>query len=228
MNQTTQTQQSLQVSQEELAKTQVLNLTDVQEIANYEKKTSKRPAVLFAIAGILAITLGISYPNIMTAVDAIPSKSKVEPVEIIYADNVLQNIKPNSVTCEFYAPQNPDGTSGRVVYNFIFNEEDKLQRYTMTLSIDALPGNANGITSAQAVYNQYRALDFLPLTGYATNTTYSETGMQSIVSVDLTALDKTKLTSTHNSLGFAIVDENLDDTKEIIIQKYTAKNYNCQ
>ena len=32
MNQTNQTQQSTQVSQEELAKTQVLNLTDVQEI----------------------------------------------------------------------------------------------------------------------------------------------------------------------------------------------------
>ena len=83
MNQTTQTQQSLQVSQEELAKTQVLNLTDVQEIANYEKKTSKRPAALFAFAGILAITLGISYPNIMTAIDAIPSNSKEDSVEII-------------------------------------------------------------------------------------------------------------------------------------------------
>ena len=31
MNQTNQTQQSTQVSQEELAKTQVLNLTDVQD-----------------------------------------------------------------------------------------------------------------------------------------------------------------------------------------------------
>ena len=64
MNQTQQTQQSVQVSQEELAKTQVLNLTDVQEIANFEKKTSKRPAVLFAIAGILAITLAISCTSV--------------------------------------------------------------------------------------------------------------------------------------------------------------------
>lgn len=228
MNQTTQTQQSLQVSQEELAKTQVLNLTDVQEIANYEKKTSKRPAALFAFAGILAITLGISYPNIMTAIDAIPAKTTVEPIEIIYADNVLNNIKPNSVTCGFSNPQNPDGTAGKVSYNFIFNEENQLQRYTMTLNIDALPGNANGLITVQNCYNQYRALDVLTLNGYTSATTYTDTGMQAIITTDLAVLDPATLTPTHNSLGFSRVTDSLGDTKDMIIQKYTASNYICE
>ena len=228
MNQTTQTQQSLQVSQEELAKTQVLNLTDVQEIANYEKKTSKRPAALFAFAGILAITLGVSYPHIMTAIDAIPSKTSNEPVEVIYADNVLQNIKSNELTCSFVSAQNADGTSGKVTYKFIFNEENKLQRYTMTLNLDVLTGRTDALSAIQTVYNQYKALDLSAVNGYEINTSYTETGMQTIVTANLVVIDKATLTPNHNALGFAAVTDNLGDTKEMIIQKYSTNNYICK
>lgn len=228
MNQTNQTQQSAQVSQEELAKTQVLNLTDVQEIANFEKKTSKRPAALFAFAGILAITLGFSYPNIMTAIDAIPSKSTVEPVEVIYADNVLNNVQTNATTCTFTSPYNANGTSGVASYKFIFNEVDELQRYTMTLTFDPQVGNSDGLVAVQNYYNHYRTLDILPLDGYTTATTYTDTGMQTIISVDLTKLDKTQLTATHNSTQFSTVSDNLGDTKTAIIEKYTAKLYVCE
>jgi hypothetical protein len=228
MNQTNQTQQSTQVSQEELAKTQVLNLTDVQEIAKFERKTSKRPAALFAFAGVLAIALGFSYPNIMTAIDAIPSNSKEDSVEIIYADNVLNNIKPNDATCTFTSPNNGDGTSGKVSYKFIFNEDNQLQRYTMTLNLDALAGDVNGLAAVQNYYNQYRVLDVLTLNGYASSTTYTETGMQTIVTADLSVLDKATLTPTHNALGFAQVTDSLGDTKDMIIQKYTLNNYICE
>lgn len=228
MNQTNQVQQSAQVSQEELAKTQVLNLTDVQEIANFEKKTSKRPAALFAFAGILAITLGFSYPNIMTAIDAIPSKAATEPVEIIYADNVLNNIQPNDTTCTFTSPYNANGTSGVASYKFIFNEEDQLQRYTMTLTFDPQVGNANGLVAVQNYYNHYRQLDVLPLEGYTTATTYTDTGMQTIISVDLTKLNKALLTPVHNGTQFSAVTDNLGDAKAAIIQKYSANSYICE
>lgn len=228
MNQTQQTQQSVQVSQEELAKTQVLNLTDVQEIANFEKKTSKRPAVLFAIAGILAITLGVSYPNIMTAVDSISSTSTTEPVEIIYTDNVLNNIQPKDLTCNLTSPNNSDGTSGAVSYKFILDKEDKVQRYTMTLSFAPQAGNAAGLVAVQNYYNQYRQLDVLPLEGYTTATTYTDAGMQTIISVDLTKFNKATLTPTHNALYFALVQDNLGDTKEILTQKYSSMGYVCE
>ena len=229
MNQTQQTQQSAQVSQEELAKTQVLNLTDVQEIADFEKKTSKRPAVLFAIAGFLAITLGFSYANIMNAIDAIPSKSTVEELpEIIYNDNILNNVRVNEMNCTFTSPYNANGTSGVAAYKFIFDENDQLQRYTMTLTFDPQIGNADGVVAVQNYYNQYKTLDVLELYGYQTVTTYTDTGMKTIISVDLTKLDKALLTPTHNSTMFSTVSDNLNDTKATILQKYSASNYLCQ
>ena len=224
-----QVQQSSQVSQEELAKTQVLNLTDVQKIANFEKKTSKRPAILFAFAGILAITLGFSYPNIMTAIDAIPSRSEVtEPTETIRTDNILNQVQLNSVTCTLTSPHNVDGTSGIASYNFIFNEQDQLQRYTMTLTFDPQEGSAEGLVAVQNYYNHYRTIDILPLNGYTSSTIYTDTGMRTIITVDLEKLDKTQLTEKHNSSKFSTVSDNLGDTKDAIIQKYTPANYVCE
>ena len=52
-------------------------------------------------------------------------------------------------------------------------KQNQLQRYTMTLNIDALPGNANGLLTVQNCYNQYRALDVLTLNGYTSATTYT-------------------------------------------------------
>ena len=66
-----QQQSSSEISREELTRTQVLNLQELERVANYERKTSKRPAALFAFAGFLAITMGLLYPNIMMAVDSI-------------------------------------------------------------------------------------------------------------------------------------------------------------
>ena len=39
------------ISTEELAKTQVLNLDDVQKLAKYEKIISKKPALIVALVG---------------------------------------------------------------------------------------------------------------------------------------------------------------------------------
>lgn len=225
-----QLQQSAKVSQEELAKTQVLNFTDVQEIARYERKTSKRPAALFAFAGILAITLGFSYKNIMNAVDAIPSMTSQEPTETIYTDNILNSVKTatNSTVCTYTSPLNGDGTYGVVSYNFIFNESDLLQKYTMTLTLDPEQGNDNGKVAVQNTYNSYKELDVLTINGYQAATTYNKTGMKSVISTDLTVLDKAQLTPKHNASPFTAVSDSLNDTKENIVAKYTAGNYVCK
>ena len=81
-------QSGSQVSQEELAKTQVLNLNDVKALAKYEKKISKKPAILFAIAGLLSISLGFAYPNIMASLDKAPTKQETKNEE---NDNPILN-----------------------------------------------------------------------------------------------------------------------------------------
>ena len=45
-----------QMTPEELQRTQVLNFQDVEDLANFEKRTSKKPAIIIAILGIISIT----------------------------------------------------------------------------------------------------------------------------------------------------------------------------
>lgn len=52
------------LAKEELTKTQVLNLSELERVANYEKRTSKKPAAILATLGVMCITLGLSYNNI--------------------------------------------------------------------------------------------------------------------------------------------------------------------
>lgn len=224
-----QIQQNNQVSQEELAKTQVLNLTDVQEIAKFERKTSKRPALLFAIAGVLAITLGLSYPHIMTSLDAMPSNIKTEIKPLITDTDIVKNkVQENKTSCVFTSPRNDDGTSGMATYNLSFDEEDKLQGYTMTLELDALPNDNNGILSVQKYYNLFKSLNEIPLNGYKSTTTTTATGMKSVVVVDLSKLNKSTLTSTHLSNPFSNVPYNFGDTKEAITGQLIASGYVCE
>lgn len=231
-----QLQPSNLVSQEELAKTQVLNLSDVQEIAKFEKKTSKRPAVLFAIAGLLAITLGFSYPKIMMAVDSIgaddtnyrmeePEEMEVTPGK---EETATPQVGQNITKCTFSNPQNTDGTAGVAIYDLVFNENNQLQSYTMTLTFDPIQGNSAGLTAVQGYYNSYKALDSIPLNGYKIETTYTDTGMKSVVTVDLTTFDKNTLTDGHRANYFANVPYNLNDAKDVITQQLTANAYICQ
>ena len=49
---------------EELTRTQVLNLQELEKAAKYEKKTSKKPAAVLAILGVFSISLGLCYPSL--------------------------------------------------------------------------------------------------------------------------------------------------------------------
>lgn len=226
-----QTQQSSQVSQEELAKTQVLNLNDVKELARFERKTSKKPALLFAIAGVLSISLGFAYPNIMTALDNAPvAKSETSQKDNTNTDaNLVQNkVQSNEQICKYVSEANVDGTKGSVTYTLQYNENNQLQNYTMVLAISPLEGNAEGVTATQNIYNVYKAVDAVPVTGYKMTTTLTDSGMQSVAVVDLTKLNKSTLTTMHTGNIFANVPFNLGDTKETVAATITPNGFTCE
>ena len=54
------------MSAEKLAKTQVLNLNDVEQLATYEKSISKKPAIILGAIGLFAVSVGLIYPKINT------------------------------------------------------------------------------------------------------------------------------------------------------------------
>lgn len=222
-------QQSNQVSQEELAKTQVLNLSDVQEIANYEKKTSKRPAVMFAVAGLLSISLGFAYPNIMSTLDSVPTNiTSADKIVTIDEEEIQNKVQENSLNCVLTVPSNPDGTSGVATYDFLFDENNQLKSYTMVLEMMPQINNQNGMVAVQNYYNNYKQLDDITIEGYKTTTTYTDTGMKIIINVDLEKVNQTMLTPMHTSNYFANIFYNLNDSKEVLNQQLTNSGFVCK
>ena len=57
-----------QMSREELTRTQVLNLSDFERVAKYEKSVSKKPAIFLFALGMFCIIAGLSYNSIMSIV----------------------------------------------------------------------------------------------------------------------------------------------------------------
>ena len=217
-----QMQQCRMVTQEELAKTQVLNLSDVQEIAKFERKVSKRPAFLFAFAGILAISLGFAYPNIMTAIDSMPSTVSSSLVDNIEDSHF--NTNPNLGTCVYTSSLNENGTQGTKTYNLRF-KDGQLQSYTKVLILNQI--QEAGLVAINNSYNSYKFFDTLQINGYNVSTTKTETGISVVTTIDLTKLDKT-IVPVETQPTFSSVDFNLGDTKETIFATLTQNGYICE
>ena len=58
--------QKQKMTEEELQRTQVLNFDTFKQVARYEKLSSKKPAMIFALLGVLAILIGGGYPIVQS------------------------------------------------------------------------------------------------------------------------------------------------------------------
>lgn len=228
-------QRNDKVSQEELAKTQVLNLTDLQAVAKFERTTSKRPAVLFAIAGILSLSLGLSYTNIMTVVDTMPMSvssvavpKKVEPkFDDMNINTALRKNYNSILVCSFLAPEIADGTSGSAEYEFGF-VDDELKEFSMTLEYKALDGKPNGKDAVEKHYNDYKEIEKSPVIGYTMKTTATSTSMKTQVNVDLAKYDQTTLSDAHKSDFFTNVYQHYGESKDKVSYELTSANFTCK
>ena len=107
---------------EELTRTQVLNIQELENAAKYEKRTSKKPAVFFAVLGLLSISLGVSYPGIQSMMDDSSTKKdnvteqrKEEEKEVSSTATALQN----TLTCSINQMNEAEATT--TVTNYTFN-----------------------------------------------------------------------------------------------------------
>ena len=221
-------QQCNQISQEELAKTQVLNLEDVHKIANYEKKTSKKPAILMAAVGLFSISMGLVYPSVIDLGTSLVEANRISSDNSSSSDTIILEDIERVTTCKYYSEKNADGTTGTCVYDLYFDENKQLQKYRMTFDIEPLSGNVNGLLVVQNLYNSYKAIDNLPLNGYIMNTTYTEKGMRSVADVNLKVLDLNQLTPQHKSNYFSVVPFTYGQNKEQLIAWLENNSYVCK
>ena len=216
--------QRAQLSSKELQETQVLNLKDVQEMARIERRTSKKPAIVVAIIGVLFLAIGGSFKayEIM--------KSREPKIE----KRTIQEKRKNDIStgeelkCANILLNNPDGTDTEydISYNF---KEKNLVGFTKVFSINAI---ANNPISSQTMQNYSVAYQsFLnQLDGYSITVMPNSDLTQIIVTVkvDLTRLDLTKLPEIQQTHFSTKVDYVPNTQKSVIQNDMLTQGFTCQ
>lgn len=218
------------LSQDELAKTQVLNLDDVEKTARFERYTSKKPAFIMASVGIFAIMLGLIYNpvvNMMVKDKAKKDSSIRARVEEKKVKEEVEKIK--KVNCEIIKKANSDGTDSKIVYDFTFDTE-KLQSYSRNYSIIPTDENSELKTSIPTVwYEAYKALepgDSIP--GYKQTSTPNDKGLTIMINVDLLQYNNDLLPDANKNNENLKVEFTKDQAMKDIITNLEQQNYTCK
>lgn len=223
--------QQVKLDPEELARTQVLNLEELRQVAKYERKVSKKPAIICAIIGAFMIMVGagsqgyimLSQRNMTPTKQSNISERKVE--EEKEPEKVIQ-----ALTCSIQSLNNVNGTNTESHFTFAF-EDDKLQSETKIFIVDMVAGNAMGQSSMQNLYTAYKAYEGTNGTveGYNVLTAPRENyGFSVTTQIDLTKLDRSKISSNIQANPQLKVDFPLNSTLETVRGGAESSGYTCE
>lgn len=212
-----------QMTPEELQKTQVLNLQDVEEAARYERRTSKKPAIIIAAIGVFAILLGTAFPVVQSL------KAKEEPLKRTHHKVEKKELLTNesSLNCIYTALSNPDGTDTILNINLTFDSE-KLTKVNKTFTINPTAGNPIGTTTVQAYTEGYQPFLAYPITGYLMTVTPANGGLIVTSAVDYATYDPATLPDLHKSNIATNVEYPAATDKTAIYNDLIMKGFTCQ
>lgn len=225
---TRQEKKQQRLLKEELTKTQVLNLKDLEKIAAYEKKTSKKPAIILAILGAFLITSGAAYTPIMNMIsnDLVIEKASVSRKEI---PEPVNDAKLNEgLICTYNVLNGANGIDTKMVINLHF-ADGKLIGYDKIM--DVLPSigkEAEGLSTVQNLLPAYQALEQTNISGYSIRSVSKGAGFETKVVVDLEKFDPTTLPSTYSDKPITRIDFLLNDTKDIALTRSKNLQYVCE
>ena len=218
MQQRNQVQQrSQQMTQEELQKTQVLNLKDVEEAARFERITSKKPAIIVATIGALSIMFGATFGVVqtLTAEPTIKdnSNSTTEKRQVL--------TQTDSLNCTLSLLNNTDGTDQ--IYNVVYTFQDnKLTNFVRKSSVAPTPGSivgVNSLTGFKAALPPF----LMSLTGYE-----SVVGVIVTTTVDYSKLDLSTFPDAQQTIPYTKIEYIAGTDKASIQADALAKGYTCQ
>ena len=210
---------------EELQKTQVLNLQDVEEAARIERLTSKKPAIIVAVIGLLLLTFGTTFQiaKILSAPKEENSVQKRENRELV--DEVPLAVTKN-LNCTLTALNNPDGTDAILNINYDFLE-DKLTGFTKTFTVTPTVGNPLGEATVQKYIVDYQAF-MNQQDGYNISVVPNDKGIIANVQVDLNSLDMSKLPQIQQTHFSTSVQYQLNTPMETIKSDMLAQKFVCE
>lgn len=212
--------QASQMTQEELQRTQVLNLKDVEEAVRIEKSTSKKPAIIIGMLGIVSILFGTAFPIAQTLM----AKPKDHSVKI----EKKRTINPETtLNCTLTRLNNADGTDTILNVNYTFNY-NKLIKAEKTFTINPTVGNPLGPTTVQAYITGYKPFLSEQIAGYQMSSTPTGNGLIVKSLVDLTVFNPATLPTLHQGNIATKVEFAVNTDKETIFKDLTAKEFTCQ
>lgn len=223
MRQTTEQQNAKQqLSEEELQRTQVLNLADFKEVARIEKITSKKPAIVVAILGFVSISLGTIFP----AVQSMQAR-KNEEQSFVEARKET-NIKPKSETmvCKAITEKISDGTDQEFEYDFTF-ENSQLVKMTKKFTMVETPGSTIGAERVKFFKNALVPY-LIQKSGYKTSVETKDKGFTAIIDVDYDLLDQSEIPELNQTNYIYKVDFPKKANKDIVKSEMEKIKYTCE
>ena len=213
--------QKQQMSEEELQRTQVLNFDTFKQVARYEKISSKKPAIIVALLGVLAIVIGGTYPIVQSQM----AKSNEKNKSTVQARK--REVKPvaSELTCTQTTPSVGNGLDQTITikYNFIDN---KLTSFTKELNLGLTAGTTTGQVALQDFINALQPF-LVQKDGYSVTAKKIENGVVTTTSVDYKTVDINSLPEINQQNGYFNVMYLADTNMEAIKQDMTNYNYIC-
>ncbi|MBQ2639862.1 MAG: hypothetical protein IJF92_03775 [Bacilli bacterium] len=209
----------------ELTKTLVLNFNEVEKVAKYEKKTSKKPAIIIAIIGIFAIVSGLIYPGIYSLTHK--EKQKVTSFRKNEKNKVINKLicTKNSTNDEEKITKNET-----ITLNF---KKNKLTNYNKNLTYRTTSNNLKETPKAiTELDNKMNGVNENIIPGY--KLTISKNKTRKIISeynlklvVNLKEFDNSKLTDKHKENEYLNVVYKYKDTAIKVRDNLIKSGYTC-
>ncbi len=213
-------QQVNHITPEELQQTQVLNLKDVQEAVRIEKKTSKKPAIIVGIIGLVLLIGGASFQI------AINLKEKKEEEKVIEQRREENAVVKTYLSCSQTKLSTTNGTDD--VYTFSYNfEDDKLVGVTKLLSVIPSPGKKNNTDSIKKYKDSFKKY-LHSVEGYDVELKDTENGFSIATRVDYDELDPDNLGSTKRDNIAISIDYESGESRDTVLEDMTKKKFVCQ
>ena len=205
---------------EELQKTQILNLNELENTIRFEKITSKKPAIIVAAVGILFLVFGTTFQiaSSLSANNRKVEKRKVDPTP---------QIVETSLSCVKTTLNNPDGTDTTYNVDYYF-ENDKLSSQIREYKYTAIANNPNGEPTIKTKLDTYQKL-LSSTSGYQVNTSASDSKeMKVVVQIDYHSLDLTTIPQANQNDELTKVTYKRGTDSNTIRSDMLSKGYTCE
>ncbi len=219
MNQNDTNNQLNNLSPEELQKTQVINLKDLEEIVRIEKRTSKKPAIIIGIIGLSLLFGGVGVQVSNTL------KEKREAEQLVEQRRAEEIVEKDYLSCE-----QTTSTANSLDYNYSITydfEDNKLVGSTKILSVTPTPNKPEGAAEVKKYKDTLQKL-------VSTKKEYEITindipnGFVITTNIDYENLDLTKIKPENTKDKTVSIDYKKGDSKEKIMVDMKAKKFTCK